>query len=66
MADALTDKILEAAALVAGGDVSKARRWYELEPLREFDGRTASQLVADGRGADVLRLVQSYEDGFLG
>lgn len=66
MSDAVADKILAAAAVAAGGDMAKARRWFDHEPLREFDGRTAAQVVADGRGDDVLRLIEFYEQGFLG
>lgn len=66
MSDAVTDKVLEAATVAAGGDMAKARRWFEREPLREFDGRTAAEVVADGRGDDVLRLIEFYEQGFLG
>ncbi|MDP3759691.1 MAG: DUF2384 domain-containing protein [Ramlibacter sp.] len=66
MSNALTDKILQAAAAVAGGDMVKARSWFEHEHLPEFDGRTAAQVVDEGRGDDVLRLIESYGQGFLG
>lgn len=48
------------------GSAEVARRWYDTEPLREFEGRTGAQSVAQGRSDDVLRLLNLIESGFLG
>lgn len=63
--DTVIDQILQAAVDLSGGDLDKARRWFEQEPLREFDGRPAAPAVADGRGGDVLRLIDISGQGFL-
>lgn len=43
-----------------------ATRWYDSQPLREFEGRTAGQVVKAGRAQDVLRLLDLIESGSLG
>jgi hypothetical protein len=40
--------------------------WYRNEPLALFDNRTAESLVAEGRAADVLNLLESFQAGFAG
>jgi len=62
----ISEKVLAEAAKLAGGDVAKARRWYFEQPLPEFERQTPATLVARGREADVLRLLEVYEAGFLG
>ena len=59
-------KVLAAATAVAGGDLEAAILWYRNEPLAPFDGRTAESLVAEGRAADVLNLLESIRAGFVG
>jgi len=59
-------KVLAAATTVAGGDLEAAILWYRNEPLAMFDCRTAESLVAEGRAADVLNLLESIQAGFVG
>lgn len=59
-------QVLAAATAVAGGDLEAAILWYRNEPLALFDCRTAESLVAEGRAADVLDLLESYQVGFVG
>ncbi len=59
-------RVLAACCTAAGGDLERVRRWYQEEHLREFDGKTAEELVAGGRVDDVLRLIESYEAGPAG
>lgn len=62
----VTQQVLAAAAAVAGGDLEAAILWYRNEPLAPFDFRTAESLVAEGRAADVLKLLESFQGGFVG
>lgn len=57
--------ILVAAAVLFGGDVRRARAWFELAKLPSFDGATAAQMVELGRGAAVLKYLESLEGGAL-
>ena len=59
-------KVLAAATAVAGGDLEAAILWYRNEPLALFDCKTAESLVAEGRAADVLNLLESFQAGFVG
>lgn len=61
-----SEKVLAEAVRLMRGDTSKAMKWYFEEPLPEFDRQTAAVVVAQGREADVLRLLEMYEAGFLG
>ncbi|MGJ7565971.1 antitoxin Xre/MbcA/ParS toxin-binding domain-containing protein [Variovorax sp. GB1R11] len=58
--------VLAAATAVSGGDLEAAILWYRNEPLALFDYRTAESLVAEGRAADVLDLLESFQAGFVG
>jgi len=58
--------ILAAATIAAGGDAERAKVWFHSEKLAPFRGATASQLVEIGRGADVLKYVESLSAGPLG
>jgi len=58
--------VLAAATEVAGGDLEAAILGYRNEPLAPFDFRTAESLVAEGRAADVLNLLESFQAGFVG
>jgi hypothetical protein len=62
----LQDRVLATALHIAGGDASKADRWYREARLAEFNGKTPLQLIAEGRGADLLQLLETYEAGPLG
>ncbi|MET3465627.1 hypothetical protein ABIC42_006396 [Variovorax sp. 1133] len=59
-------QVLAAAIAVAGGDLGAAILWYRNEPLAVFDCRAAGSLVAEGRAADVLNLLESFQAGFVG
>jgi hypothetical protein len=49
------------AALEVCRDIDKAKAWFRHTPLQCFDGRTAEQLVREGRTDDVLRYVASLD-----
>lgn len=59
-------QVLAAATAVSDGDFEAAILWYRNEPLALFDCRTAESLVAEGRAADVLDLLESFQAGFVG
>lgn len=59
-------EVLAAATAVSGGDLEAAILWYRNEPLGQFDYRTAESLLAEGRAADVLNLLESFQAGFVG
>ncbi|MDM0007471.1 hypothetical protein QTI51_22990 [Variovorax sp. J22G73] len=59
-------QVLAAATVVAGGDLEGAILWFRNEPLALFDNRIAESLVAEGRAADVLNLLESFQAGFVG
>jgi hypothetical protein len=59
-------EVLAAMAAVSGGALQDAVFWYRNEPLALFDYKTAEMLVAEGRAADVLNLLESYQAGFVG
>lgn len=60
------ERVMAAAASVAGGDCARAQAWYVDEGLAAFGGKTPQQLVADGRVADVLRYLESIAEGPAG
>lgn len=62
----MIQQVLAAATAVSGGDLEAAILWYRNEPLALFDNRTAESLVAEGRVADVLHLLESFQAGFVG
>ncbi|WP_137860654.1 DUF2384 domain-containing protein [Variovorax sp. 3P27G3] len=59
-------QVLAAATAVSGGDLEAAIGWYRNEPLAPFNYKTAESLVAEGRAADVLNLLESFREGFVG
>ena len=59
-------RVLAAVAAVSGGDLQAANFWYRNEPLTPFNYKTAESLVIEGRAADVVDLMTSYEAGFTG
>ena len=58
--------MLAAVTTVSGGALKSAVFWYRNEPLAPFNYKTAESLVAEGRAADVLNLLESYQAGFVG
>jgi hypothetical protein len=59
-------RVLAAARALAAGEADRAWAWYANEPLREFSGQTAQELVRQGRAHDVLRLLAMYGAGAAG
>lgn len=45
------------------GSALMAYAWYRSEPLPGFSGRTAMQLVRDGRASDVLDYIDAVDAG---
>jgi Protein of unknown function (DUF2384) len=58
------DRIMSAAEAVSG-DHDKAV-WWLCQPLAAFAGKTALELVAEGRTDDVIGYLQSCESGYVG
>jgi hypothetical protein len=54
------------AATDLNGDPAVALLWYHCDQIVIFDGKTAEQLVNEGRGDDLLRYLRSLEAGFAG
>ncbi|MBR8431659.1 DUF2384 domain-containing protein [Burkholderia cenocepacia] len=54
------------AAVAILGNRRIALDWYQYEPLSEFNGRTAKDLVADGRAEAVLASLGCIVDGPAG
>jgi hypothetical protein len=61
-----TLQVLAAVMTTSGGDLQPAIFWYRNESLAAFDHKTAEALVVEGRAADVLDLLASYQAGFVG
>ncbi|WP_256229308.1 DUF2384 domain-containing protein [Variovorax sp. YR750] len=59
-------QVLVAVATASEGDLQDAIFRYRNEPLAPFDYKTAESLVAEGRAADVLNLLESFQAGFVG
>lgn len=53
------------AAEAISGDRDKAVAWLQ-EPIATFGGKTALELVAEGRTDDLLGYIQSFESGYVG
>jgi hypothetical protein len=53
------------AAEAVSGDHDKAV-WWLSQPLATFAGKTAPELIAEGRTDDVIGYLQSCESGFVG
>jgi hypothetical protein len=62
----VSEKVLAQVTELNGGDTVRATKWYFEQRLPEFGGLTPAQAVAHGREADVLRLLEMYDAGFLG
>lgn len=54
------------AAVVLTESVHAAGSWMRYAQLPEFDGRTAMDVIAEGRAADVCRLIEMYDAGPVG
>lgn len=54
------------AATDLRGEANAASSWFRREPITAFDGKTAEQLVREGRVDDVLAYLQSLEAGAAG
>ncbi len=65
-ADVGAPEVIAAAVRLAKGERAKAEQWFHTLALPEFAGQTAAQAVNNGRGADVLRLLELYDLGSLG
>lgn len=59
-------RVLAAVAAVSGAGLQDAIFWYRNEPLARLNYKTAEMLVAEGRAANVLNLLESFRDGFVG
>lgn len=59
-------QVLAAVAVALGGDLQDAIFRYRSEPLAPFNCKTAESLVAEGRAADTLNLLESFQAGFVG
>jgi len=58
------DRIVALAESLSG-DHAKAIEWLS-QPLAAFAGKTALELVAEGRTDDVIGYLQSCESGYVG
>ena len=54
------------AATDLSGEANIAASWFRREPLIAFSGKTAEELVRDGRTEDVLAYLQSLEAAAAG
>jgi hypothetical protein len=57
-------RLLGTVELITGGR-ARAKKWLT-EPVDSFDGKSALELVAEGRTDDVMRYLSSIESGFVG
>ncbi|MGJ7565979.1 DUF2384 domain-containing protein [Variovorax sp. GB1R11] len=59
-------QVLAAVAATSRGDFQDAIFRYRNEPLAPFKYKTAQAMVAEGRVADVLNLLESFQAGYVG
>jgi len=57
-------RVLQAVEAISG-DHERAVAWLQ-EPIATFGGKTALELVAEGRAGDLLGYIQSFESGYVG
>jgi hypothetical protein len=62
--DLAVKRVLRSAEAISG-DRDKAVAWLQ-EPIAAFGGKTALELVAEGRTDDLLGYIQSFESGYVG
>lgn len=55
-----------AAAVVLTESIHAAGSWMRYAQLPEFDGRTAMDIIVEGRAADVCHLIEMYDAGPAG
>lgn len=58
------DRIVALAESISGDRV-KAIEWLS-QPLATFGGKTALELIAEGRTNDVIGYLESFESGYVG
>ncbi|PXV60546.1 Protein of unknown function [Dyella jiangningensis] len=58
------DRVIDLAESISG-DRAKAV-WWLSQPLTTFAGKTALELIAEGRTDDVIGYLQSCESGYVG
>lgn len=61
--DPQVERVLQAVEAISG-DHDRAVAWLQ-EPLPTFGGKTALQLIAEGRTDAVLRYLASIASGFV-
>lgn len=59
-------QVLAAIKAVSKAGLEAAIFWYRNEPLAPFNYKTAETLVAEGRAADVIDLLEAQQAGFIG
>jgi hypothetical protein len=59
-------QVLAAVMDVSEDGLHAAIFWYRNEPLAVFGHKTAEKLVTEGRAANVVDLLASYQAGFVG
>lgn len=62
--DPQVERVMQAVEAISG-DHDRAVAWLQ-EPLPTFDGKTALELIAEGRTDAVLRYLASIASGFVG
>ncbi len=55
-------RVMAAATELVGG-VAEAESWFRNHRIADFNGKTAEDLVAEGRGEDVLRYLEMLSAG---
>jgi hypothetical protein len=63
MRDAI--KIITSAAELTG-DIDKALYWFRNEPIADYRGKTAAELVAEGHTEAVLAYLDGLKNGATG
>ncbi|MCX4163592.1 MULTISPECIES: hypothetical protein [Paraburkholderia] len=54
------------AAIALSGNTQTAIDWFHNNGLAVFSGKTAQELMAEGRTTDLLRYIESLQAGFTG
>lgn len=69
--EALQDRLRAMVGIIASaaelaGDVEKALYWFRNEPIADYKGRTAADLVAAGQAGAVLAYLEDLRNGATG
>lgn len=69
--DALQDRLREMIKIITSaseltGDVDKALYWFRNEPIADYRGKTAADLVAEGHAPAVLTYLDDLKNGATG